>query len=274
MTRARHRVPVSYHLLCDALMVRGSGEVRPFARAVRRIVQGFVTHEQYAAVARNAAHQLPARRMRRQLAEAVALDANPIAGLFSSCGPAGHFESRWNALNQAAHFGVKTHLERYGAADGRMGRTLVDGARDEAFRAEVITQLVDVLAGGQAAIADDAQAVVKLAERLEAQDPALREVLALLHAEPDLSIERCAARLGNSLRTLQRQLARQGLLFTQLKQAVRITVAGWRMRHGDESLTAIAQAAGFFDSAHLVHAWQAACGVSPSAYRAIARLAV
>lgn len=53
-------------------------------------------------------------------------------------------------------------------------------------------------------------------------------------------------------------------------QAVRLTIAGYRLRHCDESIAATAQAAGFFDSAHLNHAWAAACDIVPSAYRVLA----
>ena len=76
----------------------------------------------------------------------------------------------------------------------------------------------------------------------------------------------------SSVRTLQRQLALHGLLFVLIRQAVRITIAGHRIRTSTESFAMTAQAAFYFDSAHMIHAWQTACGVTPSAYRSIATL--
>ena len=76
----------------------------------------------------------------------------------------------------------------------------------------------------------------------------------------------------SSVRTLQRQLALHRLLFVLIRQAVRITIAGHRIRTSTESFAMTAQAAFYFDSAHMIHAWQTACGVTPSAYRSIATL--
>lgn len=276
VTRGRHREPVSYHLFCDALDERGADESALFARAVRRAVSGLVTHGQYAQAARG--NQRMAG-VERRLALALEVDANPVAALFPPAVGQGAFEARWNALNQAVHWGVKTFLVHgHANADedrGRVRRVPANGGQeaDDVFRAALMGHGLALLSGrARVSLVDDAHVLLALCGHLGLQRAVVREVLALLHEEPDAGIDRCAARLATSVRTLQRQLAREGLVFAELKQAVRVTMAGHRMRHRDESLTATAHASGFFDSAHMAHAWQVACGISPSAYRAIVKV--
>ncbi|SIO71761.1 AraC-type DNA-binding protein [Burkholderia sp. GAS332] len=275
VTRRRHREPVSYHLLCDALTLRDTSESALLVHAIQRVVSGLVTHDHYANAAQSAAGELSSTKVKQQLAIAIAVDANPIAALFPPTVRAEDFESRWNALNEAAHFGVKTCLENFGTDAEEVSRISATGERDELFRAEMMSHFLELLSGGHRAnVVDDGRAILTLSANLEPAASAIHEVLELLYAEPGIGIEQCAIQVGASLRTLQRQLARHGLLFAQLKQAVRITIAGYRMRNCDESLTTTAQVAGFFDSAHMIHAWQTACGISPSTYRSIAKLSV
>ncbi|CAB3768583.1 hypothetical protein GQ57_03810 [Burkholderia sp. MSh2] len=273
MKRERQRNAVSYHLLCDGLTLRAGGGTALFAHAVARTVSGLVTHAHYAGAAQRADGVLSAAAFRRQLGVAISVDANPVAALFPPSLCAADFEARWNALDQASAFGVRTALERFGAGDGAVRRVAGAGGREAACRAERMHQLLDLLSSRRpAAGVDDARAILALCADLGAGGGATRDVLERLHDDPGASVDACAAAAGVSLRTLQRQLGRDGVRFAALKQAVRISLAGYRMRNRDESLTDTAMHAGFYDAAHMIHAWQQACGIRPAVYRSIARL--
>ena len=151
VTRKRHREPVSYHLLCDALTLRDTGESALLVHAIQRVVSGLVTHDHYANAAQSAAGALSLTKVRQQLAIAIAVDANPIAALFPPTVRAEDFESRWNALNQAAHFGVKTCLENFGTDAEEVSRISATGERDELFRAEMMSHFLELLSGGHRA---------------------------------------------------------------------------------------------------------------------------
>lgn len=271
--RKRPREPVSYHLLCDALTFRKTCEPARFAQAIQHVVSGYVTHEHYARRAQCAASSISWQTLKQQMTLGIAADVNPIASLFPATLHARHFESRWNTLNQCVHFGVATSIGQFGPQAKQIDRVPAVGAVDSGLRAEIMACLLEVLSRERrASVAGSEHAILALASDLEQSTTPACEVIELLYANPCLGVDQCAAMLGASLRTLQRQIARQGMTFALIKQAVRITIAGHRIRHLDESLTATAHAAGFFDSAHMIHAWQDACAISPSMYRAIAKL--
>lgn len=273
---ARPGAPLmAYHVLHAALApTRASAEQPParFAQAVERVVCGLVGHAQYAGAASAAASRgLPFAQTWRNLERAAAHDVNPLAALFPPGLAPRNFEVRWNALNEAAQFGVATEVAAPGTADAAIRRTPRTRERDHVLRAALMENCVEWLA---TRTADEAHAgecpLVSLSLRLGQERSAAHEVTQYLYAGSAEDLGQCAAALAVSPRTLQRQLARDGLTFALLRQAVRITIAGQRMRTRAESITDTAHAAGFYDAAHLIHAWQRACGVAPSVYRAIA----
>ncbi|MGW4364452.1 helix-turn-helix domain-containing protein [Nocardia takedensis] len=67
--------------------------------------------------------------------------------------------------------------------------------------------------------------------------------------------------------SLQRALTNEGVSFRDLRQAVRLTSAGYLLRNSRDSMARIAHDVGFFDAAHFCRAWRAAGGVPPSLYR-------
>ncbi|QCI67693.1 helix-turn-helix domain-containing protein [Phreatobacter stygius] len=265
----------SYHLLGASLDPGPQEPRRLFAWSVNRVVNGFIDDADYhQAAARAARGRTTPGRLERQMTPLIALDANPIAELMRTAPDLASFERRWNGFNRSAPLGVDTSL----SADGtvRLHRAVRSAEADSAFRAQVIATCVGlILPSAQAAARgiDDARRLAVNARLLDGACAGLVDLVDCLYAEPAASLADCIAALGCARRTLQRDLARAGLSFSALRQAIRLTIAGHAIRTASGSLTMIAQTAGFFDSAHLVHAWRQACGITPSDYRRLASVA-
>jgi AraC-like DNA-binding protein len=264
----------SYHLLHAAVSgaADAHGEAALLARSMRSVVAGFVEHDVYAEAAQAAARSLRAGQRTRRLALGFACDANPLAALLFGASESTEFERRWNALNRLARLGVRTHLES-NASGPSLRRQPHIAAADSAFRAELVEQCIEAArscAQQRPASADRPDHLLSLARALAPPASAAADVTGMLYEEPATELLDAAAQLGCAPRTLQRDLGRHGLTFGLVKQAVRLTIAGYRLRNLDESITATAHAAGFFDSAHLNHAWEAACDIAPSVYRTLA----
>lgn len=95
--------------------------------------------------------------------------------------------------------------------------------------------------------------------------PVLRELRELLGAEP-ISQQAAAKRLGLSVPTLHRRLARAGTSFREISRDVRIGKLRW-MLATDGNLDDIAAELGFSDRRSLWRACFEWLGMSPSAYR-------
>jgi len=82
-----------------------------------------------------------------------------------------------------------------------------------------------------------------------------------------VSIESAAQSLDTSVRTLQRELNREGTDFRSLANAVRTKRAIELLRHTDASITTISMALGYSASAHFARAFRHATGLSPQEFR-------
>ncbi|SDI41226.1 helix-turn-helix domain-containing protein [Paraburkholderia phenazinium] len=266
----------SYHLLHAAVTgaAEADADAAVLARSVRSVVAGFVEHAVYAQAAQAAARTLGAGQRARRLQQGFTCDANPLAALLFGAGENAEFDRRWNALNRLARLGVRTHLEESPHASApSLRRQPQAAAADSAFRSELVEQCIEAArscAQQRPANADRPDRLFGLAQALALPGSAAADAIGMLYEEPATELLDAAAQLGCAPRTLQRDLGRHGLTFGLVKQAVRLTIAGYRLRNLDESITATAQAAGFFDSAHLNHAWEAACDIAPSVYRTLA----
>lgn len=265
----------SYHLLHAAVTGAADVDAEPalLARSVRSAVAGFVGHAVYAQAAQAAASTSTVGQRARRLLLGFACDVNPLASLLLGAAESTEFERRWNALNRLARLGVRTHLEGSRAGAPGVRRQPQTKVADSAFRTELVEQCIEAArscAQRRPANADRPDLLFSLAQVLAAPASAAADVIGMLYEEPATDLLDAAARLGCAPRTLQRDLGRHGLTFGLVRQAVRLTIAGYRLRNLDESITATAQAAGFFDSAHLNHAWEAACDITPSGYRTLA----
>jgi AraC-like DNA-binding protein len=269
--------PKSYHVLFDSIAAESGGETASLARSIRSVVSGFVGHTEYSAVAQAAAERRwTLSHLERRLQRSLDADANPIAALLRTADAKSEFSRRWNAFNRLANLGVSTLISADAGADGMRSLVRLSQTRDAdtAFRAQLTAQCMELAssAADEAARRGDCpERLAEVANGFGLAGTALADLIALLYAEPSFEVVTCAGELACSARTLQRELARAELTFGAVKQAVRLTIAGYRLRHFDEPVTATAYAAGFFDSAHFNHAWRRACDITPSAYRALAR---
>jgi len=100
-------------------------------------------------------------------------------------------------------------------------------------------------------------------------DPVARisaQVAALL-PEPSLTVDRVASSLGLSTRTLQRELAKRGVSFTQVISDARMTRATEWLRRTDKSVLEIALEIGYTDASNFTRAFRRRAGFSPRDYR-------
>lgn len=81
------------------------------------------------------------------------------------------------------------------------------------------------------------------------------------------SLNRLAARLGLSTRTLQRRLRAEGWSLQSLRRAAQIRRSTAMLIEGKASLSTIGFVCGFSDPAHFARAYRQATGMSPGAYR-------
>jgi AraC-like DNA-binding protein len=96
-----------------------------------------------------------------------------------------------------------------------------------------------------------------------------RAAFALLLEDTSLPMPTVAQRLHVSPRSFQRRLGEAGTTFRNLVRTARVALAGVALAHGDPavaSLTSVAYACGFADSAHLSREFRALVGVQPSKF--------
>lgn len=86
-------------------------------------------------------------------------------------------------------------------------------------------------------------------------------------AEPRLSKEQVAERLGMSSRTLHRLLEAEGLSFTPMSNAAREQLARAALRDTDDTLAEIATYLGFADESSFSRAFKRWTGVTPGEFR-------
>jgi AraC family transcriptional regulator, positive regulator of tynA and feaB len=102
-------------------------------------------------------------------------------------------------------------------------------------------------------------------------------LIALRFAEPDLTPDRIAGALGISARLLQKVFAERGATMmervweTRVKQAAKLLAMP---EASSRSITEVAFACGFKDSAHFTRAFAARIGVTPSQWRQQARVEI
>lgn len=82
-----------------------------------------------------------------------------------------------------------------------------------------------------------------------------------------VSVESAACSVGASVRTLQRELNREGTSFRDLANAMRAKRAMELLRETEASVTEIAGALGYSAPAHFARAFRAAAGISPNEFR-------
>jgi AraC-like DNA-binding protein len=81
------------------------------------------------------------------------------------------------------------------------------------------------------------------------------------------TIDRCAARLGVSTRTLQKRLSRAGLRFSEIVETERVAMAKDALRSGRRTLDEIALSLGYSDQTCFGRAFKRWTGLTPQAFR-------
>lgn len=110
-------------------------------------------------------------------------------------------------------------------------------------------------------------ALEPLATRAKAPDPALRAVIALLDTtQPTSSVRDVAARVGRSVRWVQRGFEREVGLSPKMVGRIARTQRALRIadRFPSWSWGAVAAAAGYFDQSHLVRDFRQIVGYAPA----------
>jgi AraC-like DNA-binding protein len=81
------------------------------------------------------------------------------------------------------------------------------------------------------------------------------------------SIERCARKLGSSVRTLQANLSDHGLRFSEILEKQRIELAKVYLEQGDSSLDEVAAMLGYSEQSSFGRAFKRWTGSTPKSYR-------
>lgn len=262
----------SYHLLIRSLAPCGPAP-QLFADAVRRTVCGFVAATDYSRRATLLAAAPPgeaelARRMRTLLAS----DANPVPALLAGARSAPAFEACWNGLHHHWRVGIDTIVFRQDSGElgfERRARRLPGQGpeSDHPLKHEVMRQCL--LAVRQHTTAR--RSLHEVAQVLGLTRHAGSDMTLLLQDLPQANLSTAATHAGCRVRTLERQLATEGLRFTELRHATRLVEAGRLLRETSASITDIALATGFYDSAHFARSFRQATGLTARQYRALAQ---
>ncbi len=154
------------------------------------------------------------------------------------------------------------------ALDGD-GLLPLDRARFAPFDADMLAACAGRLdrAAGAMLFERLVRAGLEALPRTVAPHPQRERLLRLLAQQPDAGLRDLADALGVSYHRMSHVFSQAvGLSFRSYRNFDRMCRAG-RQFTTRRSLTGIAHAAGFSDSAHLCHTWQRRYGLSPSAVR-------
>lgn len=144
-----------------------------------------------------------------------------------------------------------------------------DGIDDPAACQSVSLAAIEYLVGHAQRASQDAtpRTLSAMARLLGVTHSVAAEAAGVLEREGGMPVEALARQLGCSKRTLERALQAAGTSAGQLRLAAMMVGAANQLT-SKRSLTEIAADQGFADLAHMSRAFQASCGMAPSALRA------
>jgi AraC-like DNA-binding protein len=96
---------------------------------------------------------------------------------------------------------------------------------------------------------------------------AVREVIRGTRQTGWLSIDRVAALAGMSVRTLQRRLAKEDTVFSELVDEMRVELAVEMLKNTEGSVAAIASATGYLAVENFIRAFKRWTGKTPAEFR-------
>lgn len=106
-----------------------------------------------------------------------------------------------------------------------------------------------------------------LVATLQAEASTLNDIMRVLRAEPRLDLAGLATRIGRSARALQRELARQGVGFGELRRRIRIENALRLLDETDDKVEAVGLQAGWRTTRQFLACFREVVGTTPTLYR-------
>ncbi|MDG0863283.1 helix-turn-helix domain-containing protein [Pelomonas aquatica] len=256
---------LAYHTVVSAMRDRSRGDPKGrFALAIKAAVSGHVAHIEYRrAAAERRAQGWSEDTVARAVYEWLQTDLNPAVQSIRAARSREAVVGLYNVYNRSVPLGVRTEVHEGGTR--RMPSSV---AKDDELCAAGSLAVVgwigrDVASKAARPPEDWMISGWRAARYLGAERQASAEVARLLEADGDMDLRTLAASLGSSARTLQRQIAAEGLSLTELRMACRQTVALRLIQAGEGSLGQVASLAGFADQAHMARAFKAASGLTP-----------
>ncbi len=236
-------------------------------------MRGMIEHEAYLQQAAHAQQtKISSVCLENRMSLLAALDVNAIAELIQTSAGLAQFAQRWNGYDRLAPLGVKTQIipanMRAGVHHQRSQCTEMKST-GLPMREQMMASCLQALQPTEAKPVRTglARRLLINLETLNINSSGLEDLCCYLYEEPWADLLMSAKNLACSGRSLQRVLQTMGLGFANLRMAIRLNMVGDAIRMSDESLTRIAQSAGFFDAAHMDRSWKQATGISPSQYR-------
>lgn len=144
-SRCPWNVPSAFVKTGADVTIRRDGAIDLLSSSVRRAVCGFAAHDRYVEAARAASARLSPSLIEQRLRLNIAMDANPVSGLFDSIVDVREFMRRWNDFNSAASLGVKTHLRTTTEGTEVVNRISRTAESDDPFRSSVISACIGML---------------------------------------------------------------------------------------------------------------------------------
>ncbi|MGC4077710.1 MAG: AraC family transcriptional regulator [Rubrivivax sp.] len=235
-----------------------------FAIAIKSSISGHSPHADYRhAASLRRAEGWSEETMSKAVLDWLQTDLNPAVQSIRAARSRAAVIGLYNIYNESVQLGVRTAVEA-----GSVRRSLVNVERDD-----------ELCAAGSLAVLrwihSDAEAKLKRpssewmltawnsAVYLGAERQASAEAVRILEIDGDKDLRTLAACLGSSARTLQRQIAIEGLTVTELRLACRQSAALRMIQEGRQSLGQIASVAGFADQAHMSRSFKSASGLTP-----------
>jgi len=99
----------------------------------------------------------------------------------------------------------------------------------------------------------------------------IREIIRTQISSRQLGIEKMARAIGMPLRTMQRRLAENGLIYSKLVEEFRIETASKMLKNSDAQIIEIAMETGYQEHTHFTRAFRRVTGLAPRQYRAFHR---
>lgn len=253
---------LAYHTVVNAMrnQSRNNGEQR-FVIAIKASINGHVPYGAY--------RQAATERQRdgwteTDVANAVTdwliTDINPAIQLLRTGTTKEHVIEIFNYYNQYAPLAVRTELK-----NGAISRKMVNTSHDDALcAAGTLTVAQEMQLNALKNVASPKlKTIQEIASYLGVENMASADVMSILNAEGDKDLSTLSSIMGNSNRTLQRQLAHEGVTLKELRMASRHISAFNLLRKGTMSACDIAIYTGYSDQAHMIRGFKQACGLTP-----------